>query len=353
VEVRVRVGSRCDIPALVEVERSDTLPWSPWMDVEALSRHWDHIERVGIIPLVAELEGRVVGHLDVVLTEEPPLGSYLYLDVLVVHKAYRRRGVATMLIEEVERIARERAVDMLLVNPEDYEGPSGLTYRSMGFERMFEFHRVAMSCGDLKMPEGLSLNIIPRGWPAPLKTHEMVCRAPNVSVNMWDYAVNPLTYSRTDVLEYHWRDLALWFSSRGWVSYVCLNQSPRNLAEVSVETWVPAQLDEESLGETFSAVKALASMLKANTIATYAFGDRLDLLRRFGFEDRGKCEPWLAKRIASSDTPKRSQSRYSLSLRPGGPLERLTIASGYAGRDMGRGFTKRGLKNPRAALGKQ
>lgn len=108
--VNIRVGERGDIPALVEVERSDTsIGWSPWMDPETLQLHWGHIHRTGIVPLVAELDRKVVGHLDVVITYEPFIGSFLYLDVLMVHKAYRRRGIATALIFEAENLPEKKA----------------------------------------------------------------------------------------------------------------------------------------------------------------------------------------------------------------------------------------------------
>jgi len=116
--IRVRLGTKDDIPALVEVECSDVEEWhhfspegrgekasydelsslervmhgGPWMDPEALAEYWKVIERLGIIPLVAEIDGKVVGHLDVVFSDELPLGRFLYLDVLTVHKAYRRGG---------------------------------------------------------------------------------------------------------------------------------------------------------------------------------------------------------------------------------------------------------------------
>ena len=124
--IRVRVGTKDNIDALVDVECSDVEKWyhyspkgrgdpapyheltliervmhgGPWMDPVALTKYWENIERLGIIPLVAEVDGKVVGHLDVVFSDELPLGRFLYLDVLTVHKAYRRRGVATTLIKK-------------------------------------------------------------------------------------------------------------------------------------------------------------------------------------------------------------------------------------------------------------
>lgn len=108
------------------------------MDEAALSDYWQRMERLGVIPLVAELEGKVVGHLDVIFCKDPVLGEYLYLDVLMVHRSYRRRGVARALINAAEDLAKARGFRKLVVQPEDYEGASGLTYRSLGFRREWE-----------------------------------------------------------------------------------------------------------------------------------------------------------------------------------------------------------------------
>ncbi|MEM2795046.1 MAG: GNAT family N-acetyltransferase, partial [Thermofilaceae archaeon] len=144
--LKVRVGTSNDIDALVEVECSDVDTWyhyshkgrgepakyeeltplervmhgGPWMDRSELADYWKCMKRLGIIPLVAELDGKVVGHLDVIFANELPLGAFLHLDVLKVHKAYRRRGVARALIQEAERIARDRKVDFMLVIPQEY-----------------------------------------------------------------------------------------------------------------------------------------------------------------------------------------------------------------------------------------
>lgn len=129
----------------------------PWMDRSELAKYWQYMEQLGIITLAAELNGEIVGHLDVLFSDELPLGSFLYLDVLRVHKAYRRRGVARALIWEAERIAREGKVNFMLVNPKEYEGPSGLTYRSCSFEKAFDTYDVKMVAGNTVIPPEIRL----------------------------------------------------------------------------------------------------------------------------------------------------------------------------------------------------
>ncbi|MEM2059040.1 MAG: GNAT family N-acetyltransferase [Thermoproteota archaeon] len=144
-----------------------------------------------MIPLVAELDGKIVGHLDVIFSDELPLGSFLYLDILKVHKAYRRRGVARALIQEAERIARNRRVNFMLVSPQEYEGPSVLTYRSCGFERAFDTYDMEMEVSDTVIPQEIKLASITVAIEPPIKTHSMVCGWYNISIKMWDDLTNP------------------------------------------------------------------------------------------------------------------------------------------------------------------
>lgn len=215
--IRVRLGAKDDIDALVEVECScvetwhhyspegrgdqasyDELnPWErvmhggPWMDATALTEYWKRIERLGIKPLIAELNGKVVGHLDAIFSEEPQLGKFLYIDVLKVHKAYRRLGIAETIIKQAERLAKREKTKLMLVQPEEYEGPSGLTYRSCGFEKAFETFDLKATVNHSELSSNTPLVSIPQTEEVPLRTHVLLCGWYNISVKMWDNSVNP------------------------------------------------------------------------------------------------------------------------------------------------------------------
>lgn len=191
--VSVRIGTREDIDALVGVERSAVDEWyhvskdgrggltsyeelstwervmhgGSWMDATALEKYWERMERIGIMPLVAEVDGEVVGHLDIIVSEERPLGRFLFLDVLMVHKAHRRNGVASALIKEAEKIAKRKDLEFMLVKPEAYEGPSGMTYRSLGFEKAFEVQSVNMSVSTIEHSPRVLLTSIPHQQESP------------------------------------------------------------------------------------------------------------------------------------------------------------------------------------------
>ena len=318
--VKVRLGSKDDILALVKVECSDVEQWyhytpkgrgepssynelsplervmhgGPWMDPVALTKYWKDIERLGIMPLVAELDGKVVGQLDVIFSEEVPLGRFLYLDVLMVHKAYRRRGVATALIEHAETLAKNRGVGFMLVSPQQYDGPSGLTYRSCGFEKAFDAYELEASIEHLEVPSQVQLISIPHIQEPPVKTHAMMCGWYNISVKTWDYGVNP------DMEYLHFfscHELAILALTGKNTHFFHLQQDRFDHSRGSICLWAHTSSEEKELRNIFQAAEAAASWLGIQTLTTKTLERYTPTLEKMGFKIRSKGEPYLTKNI--------------------------------------------------------
>jgi GNAT superfamily N-acetyltransferase len=104
----------------------------------SLAETEERIARTGGLTLVAEADGRVVGHLALtfeagpayVRAEERP---YAYVAVLFVDPAARGRGVATTLLAEAERIAVERGYTQLLVSVQSGNAEAERAYQRFGF----------------------------------------------------------------------------------------------------------------------------------------------------------------------------------------------------------------------------
>jgi len=319
-DVKVRSGTRDDIEALVEVECSDVEVWhhfssegrgapasyqeltpsercmhgGPWMDAGTLTRYWHHIERLGIVPLVAELNGKVVGHLDVIFSSELSLGSFLYLDVLTIHKAYRRRGVAKSLIKEAERLAKSRKARYMLVQPQQYEGPSGLTYTSCGFKKAFDVYDLEMPVNQSEIPSGVRLVSVPRTQEAPLDTHAMICGWYNIGAKMWDYGVNP------DVELLHAfsaHQLALSALTNGSVYFLHLGQNFSDPSTGTLCLWAPTPLEKDALQRVLQAATATASWLGMKRLTTKSVERHITTLEKAGFVLKSRDEPYLAKEL--------------------------------------------------------
>lgn len=316
--IMVRMGTSDDISSLVEVECSDVEEWyhyssegrgeqasydelsslerymhgGPWMDSTALKKYWKTIERLGIIPLVAEIEGKVVGHLDVIFSDELPLGDFLYLDVLMVHNSYRRRGVARTLIREAERLARNKNVGFMLVQPEEYEGPSGLTYKSCGFEKAFDTYLLETPIVHREIPSGVQLISTPQFQESPIKTHAMICGWSNISMKTWYYGVNP----DLDFLNFlSCSQLALSALTSRSTYFIHLQQDLFDKSKGTLVLWESTPSKQRELQDIFTAAKASASWLGIETLITKTIQRYVPILERVGFEVKSKGEPYLIK----------------------------------------------------------
>ena len=112
-------------------------------DVRQEKEHYAH----PAIELVAERAGEIVGLIDVeceevpgtVCEDRPGLGGMIWH--LAVHPDHQRQGVATELLQEAERLARERQVVRFEAWTRDDRGTQ-VWYESRGFERVSSYLHV-------------------------------------------------------------------------------------------------------------------------------------------------------------------------------------------------------------------
>ena len=88
----------------------------PWMVPSLCRKHLDWLLGGAGLAWVGLLDGEVVGEAEAFLSEEPPpLGRYLDLSVLYVHRQAQRRGVGSALLEEVLTWAVRERCNAVLV----------------------------------------------------------------------------------------------------------------------------------------------------------------------------------------------------------------------------------------------
>ncbi len=91
------------------------------MSVETCAVHINALLLDGQLPIVAELDGKIVGEAEVFLSEEPINGEpkrIAHLDVIEVHPKFRRMGIGRALIEHIDATLRGR-IDFLTAQPSD------------------------------------------------------------------------------------------------------------------------------------------------------------------------------------------------------------------------------------------
>ncbi|GAB4568825.1 MAG: GNAT family N-acetyltransferase [Anaerolineae bacterium] len=110
----------------------------PWMSVETCAVHLAHLRRGAGIPVVAVLDGRVVGHAEAYPgSEPPPFGQHLHIAVLYVHADYAGRGVEQALLSHMLAQARELGNERVcILSPEAREFYSGEGWRQLAVKRV-------------------------------------------------------------------------------------------------------------------------------------------------------------------------------------------------------------------------
>jgi len=91
------------------------------------------LTREDFIPLVAVVEGKVVGGLAAyILTKFEQERSEIYIYDLAVDERYRRRGIATGLINKLREIACDIGAYVIFVQADHGDDPAIKLYESLG-----------------------------------------------------------------------------------------------------------------------------------------------------------------------------------------------------------------------------
>jgi GNAT superfamily N-acetyltransferase len=154
-EIRLRPGTVEDAKALVRLSLESSSYYSRLAPEffapgeqegfdEWIAAEWD--DGPNTLALVAEIEGDVAGYLEATIQEPPEWGRFfgsrdlhvrrLFINAVLTSEAYRRRGVATRLVEAAGDWGRERGATVALLDT-FYDSPVSVPFweRRMGYRR--------------------------------------------------------------------------------------------------------------------------------------------------------------------------------------------------------------------------
>jgi GNAT superfamily N-acetyltransferase len=154
-EVTLRAATRRDANALArlslessayyaEIAPETHIPGKHEGFAEWIAAEWD--EGPNTLALVAEINGEVAGYVEAVIQEPPAWGRFfgsrdlrerrLYINALLTAEAYRRRGVATRLVDAAEQWGRERRATVALLDT-FHDSPLSVPFweKRMGYAR--------------------------------------------------------------------------------------------------------------------------------------------------------------------------------------------------------------------------
>jgi GNAT superfamily N-acetyltransferase len=103
----------------------------PWMSVETCAIHLNNVLVRRFLPVIAELDGRVVAEMELFIGREGPrYGMNCHIGLLFVHRDFMGRGIGNRLVERAVAIAKEHNCNTLTVaSDETHEN----FYRRCGF----------------------------------------------------------------------------------------------------------------------------------------------------------------------------------------------------------------------------
>jgi GNAT superfamily N-acetyltransferase len=106
--------------------------------LDSLAAAQKDVDETGGVALVAELDGRVVGHLFLLIAEDAiyvreELRTYAYVSDLFVREEVRGLGVGKALMAEAERFARERGLRRLMIGVLSGNARAEQLYTRLGF----------------------------------------------------------------------------------------------------------------------------------------------------------------------------------------------------------------------------
>lgn len=127
-----------------------TLPFTP----EDAATWWQSIERDvvrgNVLVVAARLERRVVGTAQLRLAQLPNARHRAEVAKVLVHRSARRRGIATALMHEIERVALAEGRTLLVLDT-IAESEAAQLYTKLGWTRAAEIPGyAAMPTGELR-----------------------------------------------------------------------------------------------------------------------------------------------------------------------------------------------------------
>jgi len=181
--IDIRYASLNDVKQITEIHCSDVEKWieyskggaeadykeltvedrflngGPWMSVETCAIHLNNLLVNGQHPIVALYSGRVVGELELYIGEERGvLGKNAFIDILVVHRNYRRLGIGRKLVKYSIDIGRRLGCETLSVWPDkkaiDF-------YRKCGFNDLaFDLVKISLKPYPIEISKPLEYTIV-------------------------------------------------------------------------------------------------------------------------------------------------------------------------------------------------
>lgn len=149
--ITIRKARDGDLPAIVKMSAGvKEIENYPGQKMKADDfRHFigsrDALMLVATVPQGRRAAGKVVGYVTLYRSE-----NYFYLPYAVTEKGWRRRGIGDALLDEVERLAKEKKVEYILMSVYAYNSGVHTFLRARGYvasKRLVQYSKTVTNKG--------------------------------------------------------------------------------------------------------------------------------------------------------------------------------------------------------------
>ena len=143
--MRIRTAKVTDAEKIYEVHDSNGES-DEWRDVTACREQIKRMIDLGFPPIVAEVDGKIVGELKAWWGEDiPALGRSLDMSTLYVHRDHQGRGIGSALVRQAVALSKKHGCNCVTV----WSDPNAIIfYEKQGFQPRFSLHSFLVDTGD-------------------------------------------------------------------------------------------------------------------------------------------------------------------------------------------------------------
>jgi hypothetical protein len=238
----------------------------PWMSLEMCAIHVNHLLRGAGIPLVAEIDGRVLAEAEVFHgVESPPYGDHLHLALLCTHRDQGEAGLDDALLDDVLRLGQEREcgqVSVAALEDEAFYHQRGFRHLASGRGMSFAAREGQVFYQATPHPAADPAQI--RGWQMPLGRQQSAHQHwVTLWPNLWA-SVPELRQQRVERLK---------FNVAGNAFFALYGESRYDPRRANLYVWTPTPLT----GPMLTAISDKAHKLGFRRLETFVMGDGVDL----------------------------------------------------------------------------
>jgi len=143
--VKIRPAKLEDAPSL----QRNCLSANTLDEVENfLKKDIEEMEKGNKIRIVADVDGEVIGNLEIFFSRHPLTFHAADISTVVVNPRFRRKGIATKMIESALKIAKERKIEIVKIDVEAKNTPAVKLYTKVGFKEYGRLERGLIRNGE-------------------------------------------------------------------------------------------------------------------------------------------------------------------------------------------------------------